>query len=74
MRTELEVVATVQQLYRRTGGDPAPLLQILPVDGSWENALAYLVQRGDGRQALIRRRDLDDRNEQALMESLRALE
>ena len=71
MRTQSEVEALVRRLYQQIGAEPANLVQIKPVDGGWENALSYTITRSDGKLTTIYRRDLDDRNEDALMSALR---
>ncbi len=71
MRTQSEVEQLVRRLYKGLGSDSANLVQISPIDGSWENALSYDVKRKDGKKTKIYRRDLDDRNEQAIATALK---
>ena len=71
MRTQSEVEGLIHRLYEETGRAAENLVQIKPIDGGWENALSYKITTKDGKQTTIYRRDLDDRNEQALKNALR---
>ena len=65
MRTQAEVEFLLRRLYADLGRDPADLLQIKPLDGGgWHDALSYEVTRRDGKRTTVRRKDLDDNNEQ----------
>ena len=72
MRTKHGVESLVQRLYQENGCDPSELVQIIPKDGGWHNALSYEVTRSDMKRARVYRRDLDDKNEQQIARSLRS--
>ncbi len=71
MRTQTEVEQLLRDAYVRIGGNPADILQVVPNDGSWENALTYTVKRADGKQTRVFRKDLDDREDQKINATLR---
>lgn len=72
MRTQATVEALCRRRYHELGKDPAELVQIKPIDGSWENALSYEVTRSDKKQTRIFRRDLDDNNNESIKGCLRS--
>ena len=71
MRTQSKVEQLVRRLYKQFGADSTDLIQVSPIDGTWDNALSYDVRREDGTTTKIYRRDLDDHNEQAITNALK---
>lgn len=60
------------RLYRDLEKDPADLVAIKPMDGTWGNALSYEVTRKDKKKTRVYRQDIDDRNEMSIKASLNA--
>jgi len=71
MRTQAHVESLCRRLYQELGRDPADLIQIKPVDGSWHDALSYQITRKDMKHARVYRRDLDDGNSENIRNCLR---
>jgi len=72
VRTRAQIEELIHRIYRDLGNDPADLVLIKPMDGSWEDALSYVVTRRDEKKTQVYRRDLDDRNENGIKASLNA--
>jgi len=56
--------------YKELGNEPSELIQILPIDGGWDNALSYEITREDKTKTWILRRDMDDNNNGNIKASL----
>jgi len=70
MRTQAQIEQLIRRLYKELGNEPSELIQILPIDGGWDNALSYEVTRTDKTKTWILRRDMDDNNNGNIKASL----
>jgi len=70
MRTQAQIEQLIRRLYKELGSEPSELIQILPIDGGWDNALSYEITREDKTKTWILRRDMDDNNNGNIKASL----
>ena len=70
MRTQAQIEQLIRRLYKELGNEPSELIQILPIDGGWDNALSYEITREDKTKTWILRRDMDDNNNGNIKASL----
>ena len=72
MKTEREVAYLLARLYTSIGGDATELKQIVSNYGSWYTAFQYEIVRADGSRAVVRRKDIENNNDDAITEALRS--